>query len=264
MNRLAYSVWRWHDRSATFGNGGNQQWDIQIRALAKASPTNPFEVANEILALRLGTILGLPIPLGVTYIDEDDGGKLHYLSLHVAIAGEDLPIATDADIEAIQADNRLACGIIVFDAWILNADRIKKNISYDEELRQTYIYDHGRALFAGQRAEMEKNKDGLGIRAEEKHCLSGIKSLLWFNEWHHRIMDLPVTYIRDSVELASHFGLPESDVDYVTEYLLNRRSRLRELFRAHRSAEFTELNDGLFDPLEPDMLPTLNDTGYVI
>ena len=80
--------------------------------------------------------MGLPIPLGV--ILERDR-QLYYASLHVAVAGEKLPPATEDDLDAIAADESLACGIVMFDSWIVNEDRHVGNISYLDETRSTYL-----------------------------------------------------------------------------------------------------------------------------
>jgi hypothetical protein len=59
---------------------------------------------------------------------------------------------------------------------------------------------------------------------------------------------MPVEYVRESVELASQFGLPKDEVAYVTDYLLDRRTRLRELFRDNKRSVFPKVWDGLLDP----------------
>ena len=194
MNEITYRIARFIGET---GEGSNRQFDVEVGAKAKYSPDNPYEVANEIVALRLGLALGLPIPIGGASRDQD---KLYYISIHPAV--ESLPKATDADIASILENEKLACGIIAFDSWILNQDRWRRNISYLDG--ETFIFDHGRALFAGQRKEIEKNRSKISIGS---HCLKdGLKSLAWFEFWHKRILMLPERFVRDSVELGTTLG----------------------------------------------------------
>ncbi len=60
MNSLRYKLLRF--AGPTF-DGSNDQFDVEMAAKAKYSPDNPYEVANEMIALRLGLALGLPVPL---------------------------------------------------------------------------------------------------------------------------------------------------------------------------------------------------------
>lgn len=243
MNSIRYKLLRW--AGPTF-EGSNDQFDVEMAAKAKSSPDNPYEVANEILALRLGIILGLPIPLGAAL---EDSGKLYYLSFHVAISEEELPVATDADIAAILSNQHLSCGILMFDSWILNQDRFRKNICYDDETKSTFIFDHGRALSTGQWDVLEKNKDSIGIG---KHCLCDITSLAGFDEWHRKMLEIPERYIRESVDLAATVGLPKDRVTQVTDFLLDRRVRLRANFRSERRAVFSKIPRLIFDDLWED------------
>ncbi len=241
MNEIRYKIWRWLGQNLADGASGDM-YDVAIGTKAKHCPDNPFAVANELLALRLGMALGLPIPVG--YALEHDG-KLYYASLHVAVASETLPKATAADIAAILQNEYLACGIIVFDSWILNEDRWAKNICYDDESGRTVIFDHERSLYTGQRSAIEKNEDSIGIG---NHCLLGIKSLHWFGDWHRKVMDIPDWYIRESVKFVTTLGLPPAEEKFMGDFLIARRSHLWAIFRDQRHSVFSKLDEGMFDP----------------
>jgi hypothetical protein len=243
MHTTRYKIWQWIEDPT--GDGSNVQYNVAISTKAKRSNVNPYEISNELLCLRLGLAMNLPVPLGV--ILEKDG-KTYYASLHVAIAGEKLPPATEEDLNAIASDERLTCGIVMFDSWILNEDRCSVNISYFDDTKQTFIFDHGRAfLDKTGRAFLEANKNEICIG---EHCLAErIKSLWSFDDWHRTMLSIPEHYIRDSVEMASTLGLPEEDIDFCTQYLIDRRNQLRELFIQHRKKTFPNLDEGLLDPL---------------
>lgn len=243
MDTTRYKVWQWLERT---NDGSNVQYNVAVLTKAKRSYTNPYEIANELLCLRLGLAMRLPIPAGII-LEKDN--EMYYASLHVAVAGAKLPPATEDDLDAIAQDERLACGIVMFDSWILNEDRLPRNISYIDETSQTFLFDHGKAFWDKEgRQFLQNSRDKIGIG--EDHCLANrIKSLCNFSEWHRRMMDIPNSYIRDSVELATAVGLPQADVDFCTDYLIDHRSRLREIFVATRELAFPNLDEGLLDPL---------------
>src|SRR5580704_8566517 len=132
MNPIRYKIWAWGPKTSA---GSTDQYDVGIATKAKRSPTNPYAIANEIIGLRLGLAMNLPVPLGAII---ERGGKPYYASLHVAVAPEGLPPATDADLAEIAKDERLVCGIVMFDSWIFNEDRASHNISYFEG--DTFIF----------------------------------------------------------------------------------------------------------------------------
>jgi hypothetical protein len=187
----------------------------------------------------------LPIPLGM--ILERDR-EIYYASLHVAVAGEKLPPATEEDLDAIASNESLACGIVMFDSWILNEDRHPGNISYIEETGQTFLIDHGRAfLDRTGRAYLESQRTHLGIG---DHCLRDrIKSFWAFDEWHQRMMGIPESYIQDSVDVAATVGPSQNDVAFCAQFLIDRRKRLPEIFLRERQTAFPNLDEGLLDPL---------------
>jgi hypothetical protein len=240
MNNIRYTVWRWFDPTK---EGSNEQWNVGLAAKAKRSTTNQFEVANEVLCTRLGVALNLPVPLGVPI---EDDGKLWYASLHASASQDSLPPATAGDIQAILADQSLCCGILMFDSWILNEDRARWNLSFDRTLRRAVIFDHGRAFYDHRgRSYLDSKRNDICIN---QHCLKGIKSLWAFDEWHKRLMDIPEGYIRESVAVATSVGLPGTEGDFAVNFLLDRRLRLREIFKYQRRNVFTDLQEGLFDP----------------
>ncbi len=242
MNTIRYKIWQWGELT---NQGSNVQYNVGIATKAKRSNVNPFAISNELICLRLGLAMSLPVPLGVI-LDKD--GQQYYASLHVAVAPEGLPPATEEDLDAIAANERLACGIVMFDSWVLNEDRCTKNISYIDETEQTFIFDHEKALFdKSGRAYLEGHARDICIG---DHCLADRIVSLWsFPDWHARMMSIPESYIYDSVQLASGVGLPECESEFSANYLLERRERLPHIFLAQRAVVFPNLAEGLLDPL---------------
>jgi hypothetical protein len=81
MNNLPYTIWRDFQAGDRNFDSTGEQYIVGVKALAKHHKDNPFEVANELIALRLGVAMGLPIPVGCPL---QSGGKRFYGSLHVS------------------------------------------------------------------------------------------------------------------------------------------------------------------------------------
>jgi hypothetical protein len=106
-----------------------------------AHPSAPYTVANEYICGRLATAIGLPTPPGT--IAKMDDGTLAYVMLRFGLKGDKPPPADPPLIASNKA--RLAAGVVVFDDWILNADRHPANMAYVPDAGLS-IFDHGHAL----------------------------------------------------------------------------------------------------------------------
>ena len=62
MNTIRYKIWQWGELT---NQGSNVQYNVGIATKAKRSNVNPFALSNELICLRLGLALSLPVPLGV-------------------------------------------------------------------------------------------------------------------------------------------------------------------------------------------------------
>jgi hypothetical protein len=109
---------------------------LQWRA-KKATPGQPYIVANELVCGRIAGVLLLPCPPGALMQKDAD---TYFFSLDFNIAGQALPPASASEIVA--KFPRLAWGIIVFDVFVMNSDRHPGNIAYDTSTDQVQIFDH--------------------------------------------------------------------------------------------------------------------------
>lgn len=112
-----------------------------MRGIAKTNDVADYTIANEVVAARVGQVLGLPIPAGV--IAEDSSGKLYYLSLDVSKTGHTLPPVHPPDVVA--QEEFLAVGAVIFDFLIANEDRHASNLSLDPAFAppRLSLFDHG-------------------------------------------------------------------------------------------------------------------------
>jgi hypothetical protein len=115
---------------------------VHLAGIAKkATSGQPYIVANELVCGRIAGALLLPCPPGALMQKDVD---TYFFSLDFNIAGETLP---PVSASALVAKNpRLAWGIIVFDAFVMNGDRHPGNIAHDTSTDKIQIFDHSHAF----------------------------------------------------------------------------------------------------------------------
>ena len=135
-----YKIW---SVGAPVGQGATQSFHVGVAGIAKgSSPWPSFIVDNDLICRDYAQIFLLPIPPGFII---DHNGTPHYVSLNFNLSGEDLP---PADPGMIASDHpELACGIVLFDVWIVNGDRHRGNIAHDRTTNRVQISDHSHCLF---------------------------------------------------------------------------------------------------------------------
>jgi hypothetical protein len=200
-------------------------WDVGVLAQAKRSETNPYEIANEIIGLRLGQALNLPIPPGVVVTE---GGQQFFCSMFFGGSGHQLPPA-DAEQVAI-AHSHLAVGIVLFDCWICNPDRHDGNISLNETTQEITLFDHGHSLLGDHGDVYQQYANRLCI---DNHCVAAeLRAFSGFDDWLDRICDIPRWYVKEIVHDATVIGVSDEQADLLSIFLLARREQLRSLFHA--------------------------------
>ncbi len=210
---------------------------------------SPFVVINELVCWHLAQALLLPIPPG--FLIEHDAVP-HYVSLNFNLAGEELPPADAADVVA--ADPALACGIVAFDAWLLNADRHPGNIAHDAATGRVQIFDHANAFLGKGRAHLEVLKGSLDI---SNHCLvRELRTPAGFSHWLPRMAAIPRYYIEDVVRSTMELGLSADDAGFCIDVLETRRRALPEMLRRSRDA-FPRIEARLWGDFNTDPEVTL-------
>jgi hypothetical protein len=204
---------------------------VGVSGIAKTSlPGMPHVVINEMIANKLAKSILLNTPDGFI-IDKDS--KPHYVSMNFNLAGHDLPPA-DA-LAIVTTKPELSIGIVLFDAWILNRDRHFANIFFDSSTGVIQIFDHSHSLFGDGdiklHLETNRNNPYLG-----DHCLlPHITSLTGIEEWLKRIASVPEFYIREVIDDTVSIGLDSSLVTFCVDFMLERRQRLLDILKDHRS-----------------------------
>ena len=238
MTTANYKVLSWLD---PVGQGVSDACFVGISGVAKTnSAREPNIVAAELIAARLGQAILLPIPPAFI-VDRD--GEPWFTSLDFNLAGEALPPVNGG--AAVDRFPDICAGIVVFDAWIMNEDRHCRNLACHTASGRLQVFDHSRALMPhrDQREFAANNGDNLAIGSN--HCLAAhLVDELGFTEWIRRIQEIPTFYIRQVLKDAVTVGLRSHNVNFFFHLLLERRNRLRQLLKDHRSS-FPALQFGL-------------------
>lgn len=239
MPPTQYKVWHW---GGPVGEGAMQSQFVGLHAVAKGNSVGyPFTVANEWICGQLARAACLPVPPAAIV---DKSGEPFHASLDFNLAGHQLP---PADPQALANEHpELACGIVLFDAWIVNDDRHKKNLAFDQTTKAVQLFDHSHALLRppDPMARLQQNATSLAIGG---HCLAPVLTNLdGMGEWHSRFNAIPSFYIEDAIRSAVSWGLPASIADSCLNFLLDRRTKLLGIV-ANNKAMFTGMQPQLLD-----------------
>lgn len=209
----------------------------------------PYLVANEFVASRIGTQLGLPLPPGAPLNPPERGQSPAWVTLSFTPGvGQQLPPVDPAAVVA--ADPVVAAGVVVFDIFIGNTDRHAWNLAYMPSQRRLEVFDHGHALLGTGNPVPETRfrtiRDTLAIEGTlgNRHCLLDyLESAKHVSHWcetiHHRFDNSGIERLcREAVDLR--LGGSAEQLDRLAVFLIQRRTRLNELVRNH-AHEFTSI-----------------------
>lgn len=168
-----------------------------INAVAKkVLPGQPNIVANELVCCLLARMLLLPCPPGAL---SQSGADTYFFSLDFNLAGQALPPADPTMVVA--AFPRLAWGIIVFDALVMNGDRHPGNIAHDTTTNRLQIFDHSHAFLSptgDPTQNLPPKENDLGIGG---HCLAAaIDTADGLYTWLDRVSLIPDFFIEGIIE----------------------------------------------------------------
>ena len=219
--------------------------DAQLRGLAKSNDEGDFVIANELIAARIGRALGLPVPEGV--VAEDTEKKLYYFSLDVSREQKGLPpIYPDA---FVRDHPWIAAGVAMFDVFIANPDRHRRNLSQDRGFvpERVSVFDHGASLLGESPPEGQSR---LELSAGELGCWEGNAKLAatssclldqqldggHLGAWIDRIQALPGYVIDDACDAVvgtSGLNVDRATANGLAEWLRDRQHGLSAIVGKH-------------------------------
>jgi hypothetical protein len=229
---------------AAVGDGVTGSRFCTLQGVVKvASPKAAYTVVNESVASRIAGLLGLPVPPGA--IAELDHGTIAFAMMKFGKKGDKPPPADAQDF--VQNRPRLAAGIVLFDAWVLNKDRHSRNLAwYPRGRGSVVIFDHGHALLgtdAGKGVETLNRMVtdpclGYGCLIGELTVASDVES------WIEQIEAVRDSAISEICQPLTGLGVCNRDESAkLEEVLIHRKKAVRTLVKAARD-KFTKIDDG--------------------
>lgn len=211
---------------------------VHIAGVAKkVLPNQPYIVANELICNGIARALMLPCPPGALMQQSAD---VYFFTLDFNVAGQALP-PIDASA-LVAAHPRLAWGVIAFDALVMNGDRHTKNIAHDLTTGEVQIFDHSHALLTPSgdiQQNMAARQNSLSIGG---HCLAKeINTLDGMDYWIERIKQIPDYVIDELITSACKCGIPQSEHNYLTTFIKERRNNMEQLLTQNIKASFPKI-----------------------
>lgn len=241
--------------SESEGNNEENTFDVRSESIGKSpSDTSPYLLANEWICGRVAQFLQLPIP-SFTLVCKKSRSTRMFLSHKFERNTSRFEISPRSLYEAFPF---LCTGIVVFDIYICNPDRLMRNLKVDRTSQPTklHLIDHEKALLhvgQGQGIQYLKSMvDRLGVssslgsnRIGSDHCL--IDLIIDYQDlvtWVRRVQDIPDWFIHCICEDVYRNPLTKRELRAVQDFLKKRRDKLWSLISTHksrfRSLEFRE------------------------
>jgi hypothetical protein len=234
-----YKVVSW---GPAVGIGVTGSTHLHLAAVGKANDTaNPYYIVNEVISAEIGRRARLPIPPSCSVEDED--GRAFFASLNFNLTGDTLPPVIPPLFA--QAFGSRCADVVVFDIFICNSDRHSGNLSADYSTGRFNLFDHSHAMlgygpFGVDRLIAAENDLTIeGGSWGNRHCLMDqVTDDRHFSKILERIENLDEYFIRELVQEVVEYGLDNDQTAQITDFLLNRRSTVRQLI-ANNKSEFT-------------------------
>ena len=245
-----YKIWAVGEKLGAAG-GVVPSCYVGIAGIAKPNtPAMPYTVFNELISNRFANLLMLPCPPGFMIEPE---GEPYFVSLNFNLSGQDLPPANPNLI--IQNHQNLVWGIILFDAWIANADRHNRNISFDTVTNKLHIFDHSHALLGAgidPCAHIKEHENS--IKNLERNCLAqNVTSLRGFESQFRRLNSIPDFFISELLSSPNEIELGNDITKNLEDFLMQRRSNLAKLILGAKNL-FPKIPAKAWKELEPLLL----------
>lgn len=206
------------------------QWGQAEVLIKKDCAQSPNLVVNEFIANRLASALGLPVPAGDLWVDDDV--QLHWVVATIRDRGHTLPPSSPNDIARV--DGLLRARMYCFDALVLNIDRHADNFLVDGK-GNAWLIDHDLTLFADCRREN---------RAAAIATFAGRPYADWARFWTGGVLPSRDELRRAAQEFdmvpAAVLAAPAAEAfargiitaperDALTQFLSDRRAKIKQL-----------------------------------
>lgn len=235
------------------GVGASAARYVGVSGIAKLHTSGKYTVANEWVCGELAKLLRIPIPPSFLIASEE--GALHFVSADFSLSREALPPVVPDDV--VKQHPALSAQVVAFDALVTNADRHSGNLASHPTTSQLMVYDHSHALLGwgavgSGAAWLEAVRNDLGILGRDpngngrgsRHCLvDHVSSAADLHTAASRIAHLDRDLVREIAGEAARFELPDSEVRFLEQFMLERCDRLPDLLQA-AFRHFPKLDQG--------------------
>lgn len=195
---------------------------------------------NEWVAYCLARYLDLPVPFAkIVEIPQEFSSQIPELrqmnTTQHQFASRYVPSCLDGhQVQIIPhiLNHQSLASIIVFDYWLCNRDRTRKNILLREELKHTYrlwTIDHAEVFgsFNWLKNDLESLPAGLMKSATHKLMASFIEDKMSFQEQLELIQTIPILLIEEIVELIpDDWGVSKEEKKAMVTALIRSRKKI--------------------------------------
>lgn len=189
----------------------------------KSGEDHPLLPANEFIASRLATALGLPVPAGD--VGRDERETLGWVTLEVPNA---LNYSPPNPQEVVAREPELSAGCIVFDVWVGNHDRHEKNIIYHRNIG-FWLIDHELAL-GGAAEDLGTLSSQASLPGRLHFFATARPSEPQIEAWVQRVRKLPVSVVDGTLrEARARRLVTTAQRDAIRGYVILRQKHLAGL-----------------------------------
>lgn len=211
------------------GPGSSQPSYSLLKVITKHNDdVRRYTISNEIVALGFAQYFHLPVPPGGLAMNHENT-QPRFFSLEI-YPDSQKPFKAVDPIFAAHKFPELSWRIILFDAFLINKDRNPTNLVYDESLDSLAIFDHGDCILGitGQK-KLQKHAERIGTG---NHCLEkNVKTAAGYKNGIEEIHNIPDAFISKTVKRGEGVGYSKADCDLITDYLIQRKTRIHELVK---------------------------------
>lgn len=212
-------------------------------------------LANEWVAYCLGRYLGLPIPFAqiveipqefstqIPELTQMSHTQFQFASLYVSDCFDGHQVTSVSQI----SNHQTLAGIILFDYWLCNRDRTRKNIVLCEDSTNAYkmwIIDHAEVFNSFNWVDTDLATLPIGLMKSATHQLMVrfIEDKKSFFEYLEIIQTLPIHLIEEIVSvIPDEWNLSQEEKKAIVSALVTRRKKIlkkiieRYIKRVYRS-----------------------------
>ncbi|PKG24344.1 HipA family kinase [Niallia nealsonii] len=200
-------------------------------------------LANEWIGYCIGRFLGLPIPFAQIIETPSDFFKdqptiemphspHQFASLYVPLC------QNGHEVGKLKEISNASClaGIIVFDYWLYNRDRTRKNILFQEDgsAHSVIIIDHAEIFnsYNWHKDDLKKLPTGMIKSATHQFIHSFVPDKKMYDEFLENIQSMPIHLLQEIVDvIPEEWNVSAEEKEEIVKALIKRRKKLPQIIK---------------------------------